>query len=566
MQIELDGYKNITLLGSGGFGNVYVGEEELSGKKVAIKKLHDNLFRDRDIIIKEIRTISKFNHPNIVQYHVAFVKDGVLYFVMEYCVGGSLANSIRNKVFDLNKAIDTILTISKALHTIHQKGIIHGDIKPENLFLGDNNEVKIGDFGCANSTSATAKYLPPEKLLKSVYNSSYHRDIFALGITFIELIQNKRIFEFLNANQRADKIISCDLGINESPLWVQEIIMKMISVNPEYRFKSMQEVTKAIETHNIPFEIDEDSISASYEAKRLSNLFKRKKYYTLLQSIKILKPDYMNHSSILEVLGRYYVSIADYKNAKDIFLALIKKVPSININKEMGQIYIEEGEIGLAIKHLTEYLLIHPEDCEAYNLLLECYFKSDRISDGLKLSNKLESLFPKELCFKINNDLFNMLNNSNDLDYVGCLMFNEGNVISDFNRSIIINNNSVLGESNTIKDKLIFCHYSISKSFTLNKLYSITIDGEEYQNNNLLLISIGRLGYKNDISFPGTHISRKQAVLILAENENWIYPLKGLSVYVDGEKLERRKRLYFKHDIEIGGHLIELNVDKTKLF
>jgi len=357
------------------------------------------------------------------------------------------------------------------------------------------------------------------------------------------------------------------LDIKDLPLWLQEVIMKMLSVNPEYRFKTMSEIVQAIETRNIPFEIDEESISASYEAKKLNNLLKRKKYNTLLQSIKMLKPEYMNHSSILEVLGRYYVSIADYKNAKDIFLALKKKVPSININKEMGQIYIDAGSTGLAIKHLTEYLLIHPEDCEAYNLLLECYFKSDRLSDGLKLSDKLMTIFQRELCFKINNDLFYMLNNLDDLDYVKLLLpFNEDNVISEYNKWVILNSDSILGNHNTLNDKLMFCHYSISKSLTLNKMYQITVDGKEYRNNNLLFISIGRSGYDNDIEFPGNHISRKQAILILTENENWIYPLNGLDVYVDGEKLERRKRLYFKHDIELGGHIIELNVDKTKLF
>ena len=104
------------------------------------------MLKDRDFILKEIRTISQFNHPNIVQYHVAFVKEDDLYFVMEYCVGGSLANAFHRKEFDLNKAIDTVLTIAKALQVIHQKGIIHGDIKPENLLLGENNEVKVGDL------------------------------------------------------------------------------------------------------------------------------------------------------------------------------------------------------------------------------------------------------------------------------------------------------------------------------------------------------------------------------------------------------------------------------------
>ena len=93
----------------------------------------------------------------------------------------------------------------------------------------------------------------------------------------------------LTSDQRADKIISGYLDIKDLPLWLQEVIMKMLSVNPKYRFKSMSEIVQAIETRNIPFEIDEESISASYKAKKLNNLLKRKKYNTLLQSIKMQK-------------------------------------------------------------------------------------------------------------------------------------------------------------------------------------------------------------------------------------------------------------------------------------
>ena len=79
-------------------------------------------------------------------------------------------------------------------------------------------------------------------------------------------------------------------------------------------------------------------------------------------------------------------------------------------------------------------------------------------------------------------------------------------------------------------------------------------------------ISVGRSGFENDISLNDTNISRKQAILILMENENWIYDLNGASIFIDGEKLINRKRLFFKHDIQLGEHLIELNTDRTKLF
>ena len=258
----LDGFKNFTLLGKGGFGKVFLAEEEISGKKVAIKQLYSNLLTNRDFVLNEIRTISSFNHPNIVQYKVAFVKGNDLFFVMEYCPGGSLVSAIKNQNISFNKAIETTLAIAKTLHIVNSNNVIHNDIKPENIFFGDNGIVKIGDFGVANSNIGTIKYLPPQKLFDTIENASFHRDIFALGITFIELLNNERLFLGLTSDQRADKIISCDLGIKKYPLWVQEIILKMISVNPEYRFKTMAEVASAIETRNIPFVIDDESLKA----------------------------------------------------------------------------------------------------------------------------------------------------------------------------------------------------------------------------------------------------------------------------------------------------------------
>lgn len=563
----LDGFKNIRQIGSGGFGNVFVAEDELSGRKVAIKKLHSNLLADKDFILNEVRTISKFNHPNIVQYFIAFVKENYFYFVMEYCPGGSLADAIKNKQFTFSKALETILCVAKALVVVHSYGITHNDIKPENLLIGDNGEVKIGDFGVANTTIGTRVYFPPDKLLNSVSNAKYNRDIFALGITFVELLKNQRLFTNLDDDERADLIFSGELGIRDFPVWLQEIIMKMISVNPEYQFKSIIEVVTAIETRNIPFEIDIDSLTAVDNAKKLVSLLKRKKYYSLHLFVEKLMPDMKNHSAVLEVLGKYYLAINNHALAKKIFLALKQKVPSIDINKELGIVFLEENAIGQAIRNLTEYLLLHPADAEAYNLLIESYFKSDRINDGLILCDKLRQIFPNELCFKVNRDLLYMVSKNSVIDDILAYSpYLVNSKITDYNKSIILNKNSILNTHNELKDKLLFCHYSLTKASGTNNNYSLSYDSIEFENNSQPIITIGRYGYNNDISFDDNNISRKQAVLILLEDENWIYDLNGTNIYVDNVLLTGRKRLYYKHLIELGNHKIEINIDRSKLF
>jgi len=266
-------------------------------------------------------------------------------------------------------------------------------------------------------------------------------------------------------------------------------------------------------------------------------------------------------------LGNYYLKVNKYKLAKKIFVALKEKLPSVDINKELGIINLESDIVGVAIKHLTEYLLLHPNDCEAYNLLLECYYKAGRYEDGLELCDQLRQFYPKEQCFKVNRDLFYFIKNeSAKVDVEAYNPYEPNNMITEYNKWIVLNRSKILSPDNLLTDKLLFCHYSITKSPKRNINYEIYVDGKEFVENYLLMISIGRDGFENNISFSDNNISRKNAILILLENENWIYELNGVDVYVDENKIKYKKRLYYNHEIRIGKHLIEIKVDKTKLF
>jgi len=563
----VEGYKFIRTLGAGAFGNVVLAEELISGRKVAIKSLHKNLLLDTDTILREIKIISQFSHPNIITYHAAIEQDNKLFFIMEYCSGGSIRDAINKKIFTFENAIETFIVISKTLVFINDKNIIHNDIKPDNILFGDENVVKIGDFGVANTEIRTRKYMPPQKIFDIMDNYNYHPDIFALGITIIEILRNEFIFSGISEDERADKILTGDLGINEFPFWLQEIIMKMLSLNPDSQFKNMSEVVVAVETRNIPFQIDKESFKAANYAKQISNLIKRNKLYTVQLIVEKISPSFKNHTPILKVLGIFYLKTNRYKLAKKNFLALKEKLPSVDINKELGIINLEANTVGVAIKQLTEYLLLHPDDCEAYNLLLECYFRARRIDEGFVLCDELCHLYPKEFCFKVNRDLFYMIkNNSSIIDTAFYNPYFPKNKITEYNKSIILNRANIVNSENRLIDKFLFCHYSISKSKGNNINYKILVDGQELENFKQPLVSIGRTGFNNDISFDSISISRKNAILVLLENENWIYELNGVDVFVDDVKIQYKKRLYYNHEIRIGKHLIEIKVDKTKLF
>ena len=142
--------------------------------------------------------------------------------------------------------------------------------------------------------------------------------------------------------------------------------------------------------------------------KKIERNLKWKKYYTLSFEIPKIEPELSNQSTILFQLARYYFEIHQFDKALENFEALRKLVPSINVNKQLGAIYIWRGQYAKASSTLSEYLLQYPDDAEAYNLLLECYFRSERFDVGIDLSLELMKEFPKENCFILNHYLFSL--------------------------------------------------------------------------------------------------------------------------------------------------------------
>lgn len=409
--------------------------------------------------------------------------------------------------------------------------------------------------------------MPPAKLINNTLNSSYHPDIFALGITFIELLCNKIIFVGLTDDQRADKIFNKDFGVGSFPFWIQEIIFKMLSLNAEYKFNSMEEIVEAIETRNIPFKIDNESIIASNYARNIKSLLKRKKLYTVKLIVDKIDYQLKQYSSILLVLSEFYLMTNNYTKAEVIFNALKRKLPSVDVNKELAIIYMEKGRYGLAINYISEYLNLHPADCESYNILLECYYKTRRYKDGQDLADALSKQFPNEVCFKTNKDLFFYLLNNSHLDDIEAYNpYLPNNKISTFNKDVVLKSHQYLNSSNKLTDKLLFCHYSITRSKKINQQYEIYCDGVKFESFPMALITIGRKKYNNTIEFDDDNVSRKNAILILLENENWIYELNGVKILVDNIQVKGRMRLYYNHEIKISNHIIDIRIDKTKLF
>ena len=126
-------YEFVKDLGQGGFGKVFLANELNADNLVAIKQLKNEKKAEQDNIIHEMKIISKFNHPNIVIYKHHFIQKQLLYIVMEYCSLGSLRSLMHKNRIMAATIWRWMSVLTKTLQLVHEKGIIHYDIKPDNI-------------------------------------------------------------------------------------------------------------------------------------------------------------------------------------------------------------------------------------------------------------------------------------------------------------------------------------------------------------------------------------------------------------------------------------------------
>ena len=152
-------YRIVSLLGKGGMGDVYLGEDTTLGRKVALKLLPAAFTSDRERLRRfeqEARAVSALNHPNIITIHeigqVHTEAGGMRYLVTEYIEGETLRQWTEREPLILSRALDIAVQVASALAAAHAAGITHRDIKPENVMVRPDGLVKVLDFGLAKLT------------------------------------------------------------------------------------------------------------------------------------------------------------------------------------------------------------------------------------------------------------------------------------------------------------------------------------------------------------------------------------------------------------------------------
>lgn len=261
-------YEIVSELGRGGMGVVFKAWEDSLQRFVAIKMLGDQLTDDENLVarfLREARSVADLNHPNVVQVFAVDTHEGRPYFAMEYVEGDSLSELIRtSRKIDPKRAITLVKEVASGLSAAHDKGVVHRDIKPDNIMLTKHGGVKVVDFGVARvddpNTKLTAtgmavgtpNYISPEVCLG--LDVDKRSDLFSMGIVFYEMLTGNTPFtadsplEMMTNVVKAEvpDITSLNPEIDEN---LRMILYHMLEKKPDYRYQDFHEVLQDIDAY-----------------------------------------------------------------------------------------------------------------------------------------------------------------------------------------------------------------------------------------------------------------------------------------------------------------------------
>ncbi len=268
---QLGDYLVRRLVGEGGMGKVYEGEERLSKRRVALKVLHPELAKSdtgRKLFVNEMQILAHLEHPNVVRSLASIEANGQLAMVLEFLDGRTLRTLLGEEGrLSWTEAIRVVAAVASALSAAHgqEPPIIHRDLKPENIMILTDGTVKVMDFGIAKMLQAmnqtntqsvgTLQYMSPEQI--DARSIDHRADLYALGLVFYELLAGTPPFASASPRQLLNLQCTAEPPPLEAdvraglPKGVEQLVFQLLEKAPEDRPYFAQDIVDRLE----PFQV-----------------------------------------------------------------------------------------------------------------------------------------------------------------------------------------------------------------------------------------------------------------------------------------------------------------------
>jgi tetratricopeptide (TPR) repeat protein/predicted Ser/Thr protein kinase len=263
-------YRILDLLGEGGMGAVYKAEDLELDRLIALKVIRPELARHPEVLQRfkqEIILARDVTHPNVVRIFDLGTANGLKFITMEFVEGRDLKSFLNEgRTFDADETIEIMLQVCRALEAAHKAGVVHRDLKPQNIMLDAEGKVLVMDFGVARSMESTGmtrtgdmigtpSYMSPEQGQGIPIDA--RSDIYTLGIIFYELllglIPHESETPLATLLKRTKEPVEPPIRLDpEIPKYLNDLIVRCLEIEPELRYQSVTEIIADLEAQQAP--------------------------------------------------------------------------------------------------------------------------------------------------------------------------------------------------------------------------------------------------------------------------------------------------------------------------
>ena len=253
-----DRYEILDKIGTGGMSDVYKAKDHILGREVAVKVLKQEFAEDVTFVTKfrsEAQSAAGLEHANIVNIYDVGSENGMYYIVMEYVEGITLKTYIEKKgQLNFKEAISIAIQVGRGIEAAHNKGIIHRDIKPQNIIISTEGKVKVTDFGIARATTSntihadvmgSVHYVSPEQARNGYVDGK--SDIYSLGIVMYEMVTGRVPFDgdttvAVALQHLQEEMVAPSAYAPELPISLEKIILKCTMKSPDRRYATIEDL------------------------------------------------------------------------------------------------------------------------------------------------------------------------------------------------------------------------------------------------------------------------------------------------------------------------------------